>query len=52
MTASQLAKQHGFNLKKVEELTGLSRQTLINWHRDRPELFKIIILGCKANQPD
>jgi len=28
------------------ELTGTSRQTLQNWHKNKPELFKAVIAGC------
>ena len=49
MTPSQQAKSVGLkSLTQVSELTGQSLQTLINWHRDRPELFKIVLLGCVA----
>ena len=48
MTASELAKQHGLkNLKQVAELTEQSNRTLNNWHKDKPLLFEIVLLGCK-----
>lgn len=41
------AKEAGLkSLLQVQQLTGQSAQTLTNWHRDKPELFKIVILGC------
>lgn len=47
MTASQQAKDAGLkNLLQVQQLTGQSAQTLINWHRDKPALFQIVLLGC------
>ena len=47
MTPSQQAKAAGLNnLKHVSELTGQSPQTLNNWARDKPELFKLVLLGC------
>lgn len=47
LTPSQQAKEAGLkNLLQVQQLTGQSAQTLTNWHRDKPELFKIVILGC------
>ena len=50
MTPSQQAKAAGLkNLLQVCELTGQSAQTLTNWHRDKPELFKIVLLGCVAS---
>lgn len=49
MTASQQAKAAGLkNLLQVQKLTGQSAQTLINWHRDKPELFRVVIAGCVA----
>ena len=48
MKAHELAKQHGLkSLKQVSELTGQSSQTLLNWHKDKPLLFEIVLLGCK-----
>lgn len=50
MTPSETAKEAGLkNLLQVQQLTGQSAQTLTNWHRDKPELFKIVILGCVAS---
>lgn len=49
MSASQQAKASGLkNLKQVTELTGVSKETLGNWCRDKPELFSIVLEGCKA----
>jgi hypothetical protein len=49
MTAAQLAKQAGRkSLVEVSELTGVDRQTLDNWHKNKPALFKIVLAGCKA----
>lgn len=31
----------------VSEKTGVSRQTLNNWYKNRPELIKIILFGCQ-----
>lgn len=47
MTPSQQAKEVGLkNLLQVQQITGVSAQTLTNWHRDKHELFKIVLLGC------
>jgi hypothetical protein len=47
MTASQQAKSTGLkNLLQVTELTGVRAQTLINWHKNKPKLFNIVLLGC------
>lgn len=49
MTASQQAKAAGLkNLAVVVEMTGVSYQTLTNWNKNKPELFRIVIAGCKA----
>lgn len=44
---SKFAKESGLkSLLQVQHLTGQSAQTLINWHRDKPELFRVVIAGC------
>jgi hypothetical protein len=49
MTASKKAKELGLkSLTQVSELTGQSLQTLTNWFNDKPELFEVVLLGCKA----
>lgn len=49
MTPSQQAKAAGLkSLAVVVEKTGVSYQTLTNWAKNKPELFKIVLLGCKA----
>ena len=49
MTASKQAKELGLkSLTQVSELTGQSLQTLTNWFNDKPELFKVVLLGCVA----
>ena len=57
MTPSQQAKAAGLkNLTQVSKMLGVKPNgkpstglnTLENWHRDKPELFKIVLLGCKA----
>lgn len=51
MTPSQTAKHHGCkSLQQVANITKQSVQTLINWHRDKPELFKVVCIGA-ANMP-
>ena len=50
MTPSQQAKAAGLkNLTIVSTTTGVSLNTLTNWHRDKPKLFKTVLLGCLAN---
>jgi len=53
MKASQFAKQAGVkSLAEVSELTGVSPQTLNNWFKNKPELFKIVLLGCKCQKDE
>ena len=47
MTASQQAKAAGLrSLTQMIELTGVPRQTLIDWHRNKPERFEKILKLC------
>jgi len=49
MSPSQQAKEAGLkNLATVTLMTGVSVQTLTNWHRDKPKLFKAVVAGCVA----
>ena len=49
MTPSQQAKAAGLkSLAVVVEMTGVSYQTLNNWHKHKPELFTTVLAGCKA----
>lgn len=49
MTPSQQAKSVGLkSLTQVSQITGVSLNTLTNWHRDKSELFRIVLLGCVA----
>ena len=48
MTPAQQAKSVGLkSLTQVSQITGVSLNTLTNWHRDKPQLFKIVLIGCK-----
>ena len=50
--ASAYCKQQGLkSLKQVEELTGQSRQTLLNWHKYKPQLFRVVVAGALALNP-
>jgi hypothetical protein len=47
MTAAKQAKELGLkSLAQVSQLTGQSSQTLTNWCNDKPDLFKVVLLGC------
>jgi hypothetical protein len=49
MTAAKAAKSAGLkNLAEVAKLTGVDRQTLHNWSKDKPLLFNIVLKGCVA----
>lgn len=53
MTASETAKALGLkSLTQVMNITGVSLQTLTNWHNDKPELFRIVLLGCVAAESE
>lgn len=48
MTPSQQAKAAGLkSLSEVSELTHTSPQTLANWHKNKPELFNVVLIGCR-----
>lgn len=47
MTASKQAKSAGLkSLAQLSEMTKISPQTLNNWAKHRPELFKILLAGA------
>ena len=47
MTASRYAKQAGLkSLAEAVRMTGRSADTLTRWHKDMPDLFRVVILGC------
>ena len=49
MTPSQQAKSIGLkSLVQVSKVADVSPRTLDNWHRDKPELFKTVIIGVKT----
>ena len=49
MTPSQQAKAAGLSsLAVVVDMTGVSYQTLNNWHKHKPNLFATVLAGCKA----
>lgn len=50
MTPSQQAKAAGLKgLTEVSNLTGVSLQTLTNWHKNKPRLFVVVVKGCVSN---
>jgi hypothetical protein len=47
MTPSQTAKHHGCkSLAEVARVTKQSEQTLFNWYKSKPELFKVVCIGA------
>lgn len=50
MTPSQQAKAAGLkSLTEVSNQTGVSLQTLTNWHKHKPRLFAVVVKGCASN---
>ena len=50
MTASEQCKLLGLkSLKQVSDMTGQSPQTLLNWHKNKKELFRLVIRGCASD---
>ena len=48
MTASEEAKSYGHkSLKQVSEAVGVSRHTLANWHKYKPQLFRSVLRGAQ-----
>lgn len=53
MTPAQQAKAAGLkSLAKASEISGVPTRTLQDWHKSKPQLFKVVIAGClvKINQ--
>ena len=49
MSPSEQAIKAGLDsLAEVSKISGVSGQTLINWHKNKPVLFKIVLIGCKG----
>jgi len=49
MTPSQQAKAAGLpSLAVVTRLTGVSKSTLFDWHKNKPKLFAVVLKGCAA----
>jgi hypothetical protein len=47
MTTAKAAKEAGLSsLAEVSKISGQSPQTLDNWHKHKPELFKVVLAGC------
>ena len=47
LSPSQQAKAAGLkSLRQVAQTTKQSEQTLNNWHKNKSELFAVVIAGC------
>jgi len=47
MTPSEQCKAAGLkSLAELSRITGKTVQTLINWHREDPEFFRIVLAGA------
>lgn len=47
MTPSLQCKQAGLkSLAELSRMSGVSEQTLINWHKYKPVLFNLVCLGA------
>jgi hypothetical protein len=47
MTPSEQCKTAGLkSLAELAKISGVSVQTLINWHRDKPALFAVVVAGA------
>jgi hypothetical protein len=47
MTPSQQCKSAGLkSLAELVKISEVSEQTLINWHRDKPKVFKLVLAGA------
>lgn len=47
-TAIGQARALGFSIAQVARLSGVIRETLLNWHKSKPELFAVALEGCMA----
>ena len=36
------------SLVELSQITGESQQTLINWHKNKPRLFAVVVAGAQA----
>ena len=47
MKPSEMCKKAGLaGLQELANLTEVGDRTLINWHKHKPQLFRIVILGA------
>lgn len=47
MTPSEQCKQAGLkSLAELVRISEVSEQTLINWHKNKPRLFTVVVAGA------
>ena len=47
MTPSKQAKAAGLkSLAEMSEISQVSINTLRNWHKDKPQRFRVMLAGC------
>lgn len=47
-SAGDYCKARGLSVAEVGRMVGKPRQTLINWHRESPDLFRVVVAGVIA----
>ena len=48
MAAKDVARGAGFkSLRDLAKISGVSIQTLNNWHKDKPQVFETVLIGCQ-----
>ena len=53
MTPSEQCKAAGLkSLAELVKISEVSEQTLINWHRDKTKLFKLVLSGAVLEKND
>jgi len=51
MTLKELThKYHLISVQSVVNKTQVSRSTLQDWHKNKPKLLEIVLLGCYAKE--
>ena len=51
MSPSEQCKSAGLkSLAELSKISGESVQTLINWHKNKPLLFKVLIAGAVVSK--
>jgi hypothetical protein len=53
MTLRELThKHHLISVQSVVDKTKVPRSTLQDWHRNKPQLLAIVLLGCAAKEKE